>query len=36
MMVAASLISSFGGMGGRVLNLLSGPCTRGPGLIIEE
>lgn len=36
MMVSAALVHSFGGIGGRVLNIISGPCTRGPGMIIEE
>jgi hypothetical protein len=36
MMVATALVHSFGGLGGRVLNIISGPCTRGPGLIVEE
>jgi hypothetical protein len=27
---------SFGGIGGRMINILSGPCTRGMGMIIEQ
>lgn len=36
MCVVSALVSSFGGLGGRVLNIISGPCTWGPGIVIEE
>jgi hypothetical protein len=31
MIVVTALASSLGGMGGWILNFLSGPCTWGPG-----
>lgn len=34
--VAISLVQSFGGIGGRVVSFLGGPCTTGPGKIISE
>lgn len=32
----AAIAMSFGGIGGRLINLLSGPCTWGVGMIIEQ
>jgi hypothetical protein len=36
MLVNTSLAMSFGGMGARMINIVSGPCTRGQGMILEE
>lgn len=35
-MCTIALGTSFGGIGGRIVGNIAGPCTLGPGLIISD
>lgn len=36
MIANTALAMSFGGLGGRMINIISGACTRGMGMILEQ